>query len=733
MRIPPSLMGKGIMLPFVTLILLWTQFGSGASTPSVAVLSSSSFTLEEEYLAVRKVLGNATFPFTNISSFPPILLFLHASFTYMNHSIYTLHQSSFPSSSTAALFSSSSSASSSSSSTDHIPTVYENKQKIQIEDDYYAGISALAQLNKWSNNPVMTECYGKAYVWLRNTERSNKYYRGVYSKDIPQAIMAIDILSSQSAIAVGLSRDLVVLQEAFKKLYRYITYYQSSKTKLLSYLTLHLSTVTMIIDTLSHPQYFRTHHPLAFLHVGTPSPVSSSSPSSSPPNNTDNKNSNISSSSSSTLPLTMQQRRNLVNFLNQLDTTIVHSIFVTETFDNFASIAEAIYQRANKSIHMCAERWLNQKQYEISQGIAVPHPVVTPHAHTVVGSDTEEAFINHLVKSQSEKKFSKPNNPRHSKSSSSRRASSSSKGSSTNPSSANTSPPDTPRATDPTTILSVTEDALLAAERMVVSVESSGGFFNTGLDTIEYGITPYIYNLCSLRSVLLYTDPTIETESLSGLPFRSSIYPNILNHLPSDFKFRPVYKLSSEYCGILHKVWDNYVPSLEEDGSEAEEIRMEAKSGASLTNNVTMYRILNWWRNMTNLSSPFEGCSLSSAEKTEDTKNEGEVYYRTWWECFCNETFRALSDTNGNGSVKVHPTTGETVFRTRDTYASCLGEVITTRLTSEIVNNLQIVYKSHDKELTGESSFSAVTGNSIPQSPQATTRENPSEADVRFS
>ena len=663
--------------------------------------SGYSYSLVKEYHIEELNIFSTVLPINNITSFPPIIPFLYAAYRYMNHSISTVDSSLsntniYPSVLTAGTNTvPSTSSSSTSSSSSSSSTSLEYIQKALLDNHYYYGISALTQLNKWSNNPIMTECYGKAYIWLRGTERSSKYYRGNTNKDQNQGIMAIDVLSSQSAIAVGLSRDLVVLQEAYKKLYRYITYYQTSKTKLLSFIIVHLPTMTLIIDELSSLKYHYINN-----HRFHQFPIFSSYTPINPSPHIKNTNQTIPS-----LSLSPQIYRQFINFLNLIDTTIVHSTLVTDAFDNFASITEAIWQRANKSIDMCAERWLNHKQYEISQGIAVSHPMVTPHAHTVISPEAEEAFEQHLMKTQQAKQaFKQPNK----KSKSSRRSNSKSN-----------SNDDTniPRPTEPKDILDVAEDALFAAEQMVLQAESSGGFFNTGLDDIEYGITPYIYNICLLRSIILYAYPFIEKELLSGIPLKTSNN-NLFNNVANDFKFRPLHKISSEYCEILDGVWNTYLPNV-----------INNKQYMFTSETLLITNILQWWKNITAIKNQPDTCSLRSLANDGKVNDDDEIISYNNWDCFCNTTVRSVSH-DAEVQTIVDSKTSKTT-EINDTYSSCFGEKIINKLTSQIIDNLQIVYKSQDKVLMGD----VHPHQPVPSRDNSKTPSNNNvpEAGVRFS
>lgn len=235
---------------------------------------------------------------------------------------------------------------------------------------YAAGIRSLSQLNEWSGDTLMAECYGKANVWLRPEDPigGSSSSGGGGSG----GIASLDIVS-RTQMSVGLSRDLVKLQQAYTRAYRAALAVIAARGRVVARMLIDMPTAARAIDLASW---------------GVPQ---------SQPGGIGSRGSGDDGTSvhqrivtAAQLGLTPQHTRSLSSLLTSIDTLLLAAASSAEAQLAFHSTAASIYQRVNVSVGMCAGRWHMRASNDISNG-ARPTIMATPHAHTVVsmnvGSD----------------------------------------------------------------------------------------------------------------------------------------------------------------------------------------------------------------------------------------------------------------------------------------------------------------------------------------------------------
>jgi hypothetical protein len=226
--------------------------------------------------------------------------------------------------------------------------------------DYTDGLRALTRLNTWSSDTLMAECYAKANVWLRGFERSVE--RGGTSAEA--GIMSVDIVS-KTQMAVGLSRDLVKAQGVWEAVGRRAKAAAVARAKVTARLLIDLPLASRAVDAASSAS------------PAAPSPAGGDAGAGSPSNGTA-----ALTVAAASLGLMPQHTRALQGLLGSLDAAAAASALAVESLDEFASVMEAIWQRANVSIQMCAQRWTERQREEVVGGTA-RQAAATPHAHTV--------------------------------------------------------------------------------------------------------------------------------------------------------------------------------------------------------------------------------------------------------------------------------------------------------------------------------------------------------------
>jgi hypothetical protein len=222
------------------------------------------------------------------------------------------------------------------------------------------GIIALSYLNGWSGDNLMTECYGLAHVWLRPSEpipgllpipeeeRNTPFWSMSEKTDndekkniINAGIRSVDIVS-RTAMSVGLSRDLVKLQEAWQKTYKSLKLVYHTKKKLTNRLLIDLIKASEASNIASSPKRIDEIIELS-------------------KNSTSNNSSNSSGLNGPAAAHLLGLSVPLAKSLSSIYSLTGHIAHVTETAlsdkDDLESIASAIFLRLNMSIGMCLDRW----------------------------------------------------------------------------------------------------------------------------------------------------------------------------------------------------------------------------------------------------------------------------------------------------------------------------------------------------------------------------------------
>ena len=224
------------------------------------------------------------------------------------------------------------------------------------------GIIALSHLNGWSGDNLMSECYGLAHVWLRPSEpipgvlpippeeRNTPFWSTSSSSDLDHeksstgnaGIRSVDIVS-RTAMSVGLSRDLVKLQEAWQKTYKSAKVVLQSRKKLTTRLLIDLSKASEASNIASAPTRINEIIELSKNSTVASVPVGASGL--------------HGPAAAHLLGLSANSARSL----SSLYSITGHIAHITETAlsnkDDLESIASAIFLRLNMSIGMCADRW----------------------------------------------------------------------------------------------------------------------------------------------------------------------------------------------------------------------------------------------------------------------------------------------------------------------------------------------------------------------------------------
>jgi hypothetical protein len=366
---------------------------------------------------------------------------------------------------------------------------------------YLQGVRSMSRLNAWSSDTLMAECYGKANVWLRGPGRSVRR-RGLNAEP---GIMEVDIVS-RTSMAVGLSRDLVRVQEGFMRVHKLATAAASARTRFLARLVIDLSGASLGTDAAS--SWSRR---LQFLANATTTGGAAAAAA----RGADANRTLGHAAAAASLGLTPQQTRPLASLLSGLDSSAAASAAAFQALDDFGAVVEAVWQRANISIGMCSDRWLARQQQEVAAGAipaaATPDPriVVTPgpNAQWRRGSlersdDDDDYSAGEAGAADGDGGF-----PLHVSGAGNARVLPD--GTVTGAGSPVSSSSRGLRPTDPTEILAHAGDALDAAERMVW--HAVGG---------SASLAP----TCRLRSGLIAALPSLET-AVNGASLSSSSRP----------------------------------------------------------------------------------------------------------------------------------------------------------------------------------------------------------------
>jgi hypothetical protein len=224
------------------------------------------------------------------------------------------------------------------------------------------GIVALSHLNGWSGDNLMSECYGLAHVWLRPSEpipgvlpippeeRNTPFWTSSAADNANEksstgnaGIRSVDIVS-RTAMSVGLSRDLVKLQEAWQKTYKSAKVVFQSRKKVTTRLLIDLLKASEATNIASAPSRINE-----IMELSKNSTITAAS------------NGGASGLHGPAAAHLLGLSAPMARSLSSLYSLTGHIAHVTETAlsnkDELESIASAIYLRLNMSIGMCAQRW----------------------------------------------------------------------------------------------------------------------------------------------------------------------------------------------------------------------------------------------------------------------------------------------------------------------------------------------------------------------------------------